>query len=63
MLKKICLQLGKDLKTLKRKRCNIIAKLRQVVYNITIKAALIEQDLEQQQAKENKFIKRIKKSR
>ncbi len=47
MPKKIRLQLSKDLKTLERKRHSIIAELRQVVYDITIEAALIEQDLEQ----------------
>jgi hypothetical protein len=61
--KKIRLQLGEDLKTLERKRRSVTAELRQAVCDVTIEAASMEQDLEQWQAKENEFTKRIEKSR
>ena len=57
------LELGEELKTLERKRRGLTAKLRQGVCDVTIEAASMEQDLEQWQAKENKFTKRIEKSR
>jgi hypothetical protein len=61
--RKTRLELCEELKTLEKKRRGLTAKLRQAVCDVTIEAASMEQDLEQWQAKENKFTKRIEKSR
>ncbi|KAF8862735.1 hypothetical protein BDZ45DRAFT_769037 [Acephala macrosclerotiorum] len=61
--RKTRLELGKELKGLERKRRDLMAELRQAVCDVTMEAASMEQNLEQWHAQENKFTKRIERSR
>jgi hypothetical protein len=60
--RKTRLELCEELKKLEKRRRDSTAELCQTVCDVTMEAASMEQNLEQWQAKENKFTRRIERS-